>query len=163
MVVFFMRTVQMLQGLCTLLEVQLPFLRPFALRAQQALLAHSRETAALASPPPPPRAPPTSALQERTLRLLHALADTAEVVGAQVCLFVEGRCVVDAAAGRMGLVDARPVRPPPPRLSTPFTYFRPLPPLPSLPPPLQPHAPRLQPTLATPLRCGPTASSSSST
>ena len=49
--------------------------------------------------------------QERTLRLLHALADTAEVVGAQVCLFVEGRCVVDAAAGRMGLVDARPVRP----------------------------------------------------
>ena len=73
MVVFFMRTVQMLQGLCTLLEVQLPFLRPFALRAQQALLAHSRETAALASPPPPPRAPPTSALQERTLRLLHPL------------------------------------------------------------------------------------------
>ena len=49
--------------------------------------------------------------QERTLRLLHALADTAEVVGAQVCLFVEGRCVVDAAAGRTGLVDARPVRP----------------------------------------------------
>ena len=65
-VVFFMRTVQMLQGLCTLLEVQLPFLRPFAIRAQQALLAHSRETAALAPPLPPPRAPPTSALQERS-------------------------------------------------------------------------------------------------
>ena len=65
-------------------QVQLPFLRPFALRAQQALLAHSRETAALTPPLPPPRAPPASALQERTLRLLHALADTAEVVGAQV-------------------------------------------------------------------------------
>ena len=26
-------------------------------------------------------------VHERTLRLLHALADTAEVVGAQVCLF----------------------------------------------------------------------------
>ena len=39
-------------------------------------------------------------LQERTLRLLHALADTGEVVGAQVCLMAGGRCVVVGRAAR---------------------------------------------------------------
>ena len=43
------------------------------------------------------------------MRLLTALSDTDELLGAQVCLYRHGRLLVDAAAGRMGPVDPRPV------------------------------------------------------
>ena len=42
-VVYFFRTIDMLQGLCTRLEVSYPFLRPMASAAQQRLLKHSRQ------------------------------------------------------------------------------------------------------------------------
>ena len=53
---------------------------------------------------------PRTSLQERVLRLLTALADTDELLGAQVCVYRHGRLLVDAAMGRMGPVDPRPVQ-----------------------------------------------------
>ena len=57
-----------------------------------------------------PRASPTSSVQERVMRLMQALADTGELLGAQACLIVNGKVLVDAAAGQLGVVDPRPVR-----------------------------------------------------
>jgi len=162
-VVYFFRTIDMLQGLCTRLEVSYPFLRPMASAAQQRLLKHSRQqlldndastapptlpptpqshptppSRLLASPPLSQRgvtSPPSSSQrllspllsavgrpsvlrplasagpQQRTQQLLSALASTGELLGAQACLIVRGKMIVDASAGRMGTVDARPVQP----------------------------------------------------
>ena len=57
-----------------------------------------------------PRASPTSSVQERVMRLMQALVDTGELLGAQACLIVNGKVLVDAAAGQLGVVDPRPVR-----------------------------------------------------
>ena len=43
------------------------------------------------------------------MRLLTALCETGEVLGAQACLVCNGKTVVDAAAGVMGSIDPRPV------------------------------------------------------
>lgn len=117
-IAYFYRTLMMLQGLSTNLGVSLSFMPLLTRWASHTLLEHRRAatTAAAASPRappkvPPPVPPPRSALQERTLRLLHALVDTDAVLGAQVCLLHRGVLVVDAAVGRMGPVDPRPVRP----------------------------------------------------
>ena len=65
------------------------------------------------------RPAPKASLHERTLRLLHALSDSGELLGAQVCVVRHGHTLVDAAAGRMGPVDPRPVVP-----STLFQLFQ---------------------------------------
>ena len=44
------------------------------------------------------------------MRLMVALSDTGELLGCQACLVVNGKVLVDAAAGRMGPVNPRPVR-----------------------------------------------------
>ena len=76
-----------------------------------------RDGRATPASPPGVRAPdlavlraPTSALQERVLRLMHGLAATGELLGGQACLIHNGRLLVDVAAGTMGPVDPRPVR-----------------------------------------------------
>ena len=45
---------------------------------------------------------------------MRSLVDSGEILGAQCAVYVGGSCVVDAACGRLGPVDARPVRPAPP-------------------------------------------------
>ena len=45
------------------------------------------------------------------MRLLTALSDTGEILGAQACLVYNGKTVVDACAGVMGPIDPRPVAP----------------------------------------------------
>lgn len=82
--------------------------------AERTLLEHAKAhpravRLALTSSLPPPRPPPTSSLQERSLRLMHALEATGELLGAQLCLMLDGRRVVDVACGCMGPVDPRPV------------------------------------------------------
>ena len=57
------------------------------------------------------RASASAGPQQHAQQLLSALASTGELLGAQACLVVRGKTVVDASAGRMGTVDARPVRP----------------------------------------------------
>ncbi|KAL3918889.1 MAG: hypothetical protein SGPRY_005832 [Prymnesium sp.] len=92
---YFVRTVQMLQmlqGLCTLLQASVPLLKPMAACAERTLLEHAKAH---------PRA--------RSLRLMHALVATGELLGAQLCLMLDGRRVVDVACGCMGPVDPRPV------------------------------------------------------
>ena len=77
--------------------------------AAAAAAASSSAAAAAAASLPSPGWVPRSALQERVYRLLQALSDTGELLGAQVCLCRRGRVLVDAAFGRMGPVDPRPV------------------------------------------------------
>ena len=55
-----------------------------------------------------PSAVPSS-LHEKVLRLLHSLTESGHVLGAQCSVIQRGVPVVDAAAGRMGPVDPRPV------------------------------------------------------
>ena len=104
--------------------VKWDLVEPMATCASQALLTHARrqlqqlaeeagsasEAAAILGDAPPPRPPPTSGLQERVMRLMVALSDTGELLGCQACLVVNGKVLVDAAAGRMGPVNPRPVR-----------------------------------------------------
>ena len=93
-------------------QVSIQFMKPMAACAERTLLDHARLDLLQATQPPlpPPRPPPTTALQERVLRLMGALNATGEMLGAQVCLIYDGRCIVDAAFGMMGVVDPRPVR-----------------------------------------------------
>ena len=111
-VAYFYRTLMMLQGLATNLGVSLSFMPILSGWAAKTLLEHRRAQLQPSAPlrSPPPSAPPRSALQERALRLLHALADTDELLGAQVSLVRRGVVLVDAAVGRLGAVDPRPVR-----------------------------------------------------
>lgn len=126
----------MLQGLCTRLGVAVPFMQPMAQHAKATLLAHAAQQlralpvvasaapAALLREPsaplrPSPRVSLRASLHERVLHLLHALSDTGELLGGQVCVVHRGQTVVDAAAGRMGPVDPRPVQP-----STCFQLFQ---------------------------------------
>ena len=103
----------MLHTLCGQLHSDaVPLVTTLATCAAQALLAHAHSTMDVsASPSTPPRPAPASTLQERALRLMHALYDTGELLGAQGCLIVNGRVLVDAAAGQMSTIDPRPVRP----------------------------------------------------
>jgi aarF domain-containing kinase len=136
-VIFFVRALEMLQGLCTRLEVAVPFMRPMAQHAAATLLADAASkllTTALtttatagqrwlhvgqpssfrsasSSLKATLRPAPKASLHERTLRLLHAFSDSGELLGAQVCVVRSGHTLVDAAAGRMGPVDPRPVVP----------------------------------------------------
>lgn len=134
-VIFFVRTLEMLQGLCTRLQVTVPFMRPMAARARRVLLAHGaaqlKETGTGAGTggggAPPVRwhatrvssassllhrlSRPTTSLQERVAHLMHALVETGELLGGQCCLLQDGRPIVDVAAGRMGMIDPRPVAP----------------------------------------------------
>ena len=123
-IVFFFRTVEMLQGLCTLLGVATPFMRPMARHAQRHLLElaraeagadpadasspssspppfvardsaatasslsssslfHSREKATAAGSGAPPRGLLGASAHERVLRLMAALSDTGQLLGAQ--------------------------------------------------------------------------------
>ena len=128
-VVFFMKSIDMIQGLATRLGVQdVKLLAPMTTRARQTLLAHATASAHQHAPqlrsssandyqangwrPVGRLAPPVaSPAHERVLWLMHALVDTGQMLGGQCCVYLHGERVVDAAAGRMGPVDPRPVEP----------------------------------------------------
>ena len=55
-------------------------------------------------------AAPRSPLEERILRVLQAQLDTDVLLGAQVCAYRQGKCVLDASAGRLAPLDVRPVQ-----------------------------------------------------
>ena len=125
MCMYWLRTLTKLRALSAQLRCNSALLEPMITCATQTVLAHAR--AELAAPAATsvaataagastggaaatPRSPPTSALQERAMRLMAALSDTGEMLGGQACLIVNGKTVVDAAIGQMGAVDPRPVR-----------------------------------------------------
>ena len=133
-VVFFMRSVDMIQGLATRLGVHdVKFLEPMTTRARRTLLAHALATSAAheatsadaAKPqkysddshpgawrPVGLHTPPVaSPAHERVLWLMSALVETGEMLGGQCCVYLNGERLVDAAAGRMGPVDPRLVEP----------------------------------------------------
>ena len=123
-VIFFFRTVDMLQGMCARLRVGVPFMQPMAIHARRFLL----EQAAARLPPPtpsvhPPHAPPpphggraalrrsgsgamtrllaapSTPLQDRVAHLMHALAQTGSVAAAPATALAEGAAARGTAGG----------------------------------------------------------------
>ena len=111
-VMYWARTLAMVHSLCARLRSTTPFLVPMASYAAHSLLtdARARTPSAAASPPTPLRPSPSSSIHERVARLMHALYHTGELLGAQACLIVHGKVLVDASAGTMGTIDPRAVR-----------------------------------------------------
>ncbi|KJE88683.1 ABC1 family protein [Capsaspora owczarzaki ATCC 30864] len=107
--VFFFRVTQLLRGLCSAVDVRLPYLSVMTPYARLALLdkfPHSQHARHVVFPSPVP-----SSLDTRVRRLLHELHQREEFVGIQVAVFRQGVQIVDACAGTLGTVDPRPVRP----------------------------------------------------
>merc|ERR1719446_996405 len=97
-------------------------MKPMVCCAQTALLEESRRSlpstgiAPVGVAPPGVATPgaarslaPPSSLERRVIVRLDELAAKGKLLGAQVCLRLGGRAVVDVCAGRKGVVDARAV------------------------------------------------------
>merc|ERR1719446_1955497 len=97
-------------------------MKPMVCCAQTALLEESRRSlpstgrAPVGTAPPGVATPgaarslaPPSSLERRVIVRLDELAAKGKLLGAQVCLRLGGRAVVDVCAGRKGVVDARAV------------------------------------------------------
>eukprot|EP00168_Porphyra_purpurea_P015803 TRINITY_DN4948_c0_g1_i1.p1 TRINITY_DN4948_c0_g1~~TRINITY_DN4948_c0_g1_i1.p1 ORF type:complete len:702 (+),score=245.09 TRINITY_DN4948_c0_g1_i1:869-2974(+) len=118
--VFMLRSLGLLRGLCTQLRVRsayLPVMRTYAARA---LLDAVPEAERLTAPVHPSAAAAAESVKRRRLarRLHEALAKVLGVlyerdafVGMQVAVYFEGEPLVDLAAGRRGEYDPRPVTP----------------------------------------------------
>lgn len=117
-VLFFFRTVDCLQGLCSGLGVQLPFLSILAKHARLALLHE------IPSPARSPHAfmPACGTIGERTCigplqdqlgRLLSEFCRNGRALGVQACVVASGtggpRMLANVAAGILGPLDPRPI------------------------------------------------------
>ena len=118
--VFMLRALGLLRGLCTQLRVRsayLPVMRTYAARA---LLDAVPPAERLTAPVHPTAAAAADGVKRRRLarRLHDALAKVLGTlygrdafVGMQVAVYVEGEPLIDLAAGRRGEYDPRPVTP----------------------------------------------------
>jgi aarF domain-containing kinase len=103
---FFMRVTNLMHGLGARFQVRTPYLAIMAPFARQALLE---------------RYPPLSSviyassllspLEQSIRELLTSFHERGQLVGCQVCVYHEGRKVVDIASGTRGPVDRRPCTP----------------------------------------------------
>ncbi|CAE8595133.1 unnamed protein product, partial [Polarella glacialis] len=133
-IIFFMRMLQILRGLCVAMDAEgMPILQIFARHAQEALqkgskcqsLANrlrifagrdgrgsgkSRQECSERTQEPPKVATALDAtLEGRLRRRLDDLVARRKVVGAQVAVIQAGRLVCDVAVGTLSTIDARPV------------------------------------------------------
>eukprot|EP00210_Caulerpa_lentillifera_P007134 g6826.t1 len=108
--VFFTRVIGLLKGLCSMLEVQYPYLKLTATIARQTLLGTYAEKDHAKSLFYPESAAST-ALQDDIKSTLMEVDSKGELLGLQVAAFHNGECVVDIAAGKLSMTDPRPVQP----------------------------------------------------
>ena len=116
---FFFRTTGLLRGLCSTLEVEQQYLKIMATAAKRALCSRFPEV--VANPPPLLWSEPKHhqqmddgrhhELQARLGQILTALHEDGELVGAQVCVYHQGRECASVCCGTLGKVDPRPVQP----------------------------------------------------
>lgn len=106
-IVMFGRMLQILRGLCTSMDAdQMPVLQIFTRHARNFLWMNSLSPL---SSPYTLRASPSTRLQARLQACLERLLTESRIVGAQVAVLRDGVCVVDACAGTLSTIDARPV------------------------------------------------------
>jgi len=132
-IIFFMRMLQILRGLCVSVEAQgMPILQIFARHAKEALIEGSKKQSLVnrlqvfagrevwsrntVTPPSPWMSTTTLnspakivALEARLKKRLAALLEQQKIVGAQVAVLQGGRSVADVCMGNLSSIDARPV------------------------------------------------------
>lgn len=119
--VFMLRSLGLLRGLCTQLRVRsayLPVMRTYAERAlrdavpvAERLTAPVHPSAGRVADGGVGRRRLARRLRETLTKVLTALYERDAFVGMQVCVYYEGEPLVDLAAGRRGEYDPRPVTP----------------------------------------------------
>lgn len=105
---FLFRMLGLIRGLCTTLEVKLPYLEIMADYAQKGLvLGYDRKLRAtrLLSLPARPPLP----LEVKLQRLLLSLCGSRKLLGVQVVLVRRGQMILNLAGGVRGATDPRPV------------------------------------------------------
>ncbi|KAG0571499.1 hypothetical protein KC19_VG016500 [Ceratodon purpureus] len=112
-IVFFMRVLNLLRGLSSMLAAKVVYLevmRPFA---ETALFSgnvlksgRSLETESWIH-----KSPSHSSVESKLRELLLNLGREDQILGAQVCVYKDGKVIVDTAAGVLGKFDPRPVLP----------------------------------------------------
>ena len=118
--VFMLRALGLLRGLCTQLRVRSAYLTVMRTYAARALLEAVPPAERLTSPVHPTAAAVAEGVKRRRLarrlhdalaKVLGALYARDAFVGMQVAVYFEGEPLVDLAAGRRGEYDPRPVTP----------------------------------------------------
>eukprot|EP00184_Porphyridium_aerugineum_P003637 CAMPEP_0184693252 /NCGR_PEP_ID=MMETSP0313-20130426/1519_1 /TAXON_ID=2792 /ORGANISM="Porphyridium aerugineum, Strain SAG 1380-2" /LENGTH=1141 /DNA_ID=CAMNT_0027151283 /DNA_START=117 /DNA_END=3542 /DNA_ORIENTATION=- len=96
--IFFSRMLFLIRGLATRLGVRQSYLTILSPFARKALEDHARSVAA-AQPAIPAFMPLVPRLQKRIIYALQKLAQTGIVTGVQVCMFKDGKCIVNLPFG----------------------------------------------------------------
>ncbi|XP_058113531.1 uncharacterized protein LOC131256618 [Magnolia sinica] len=107
--VIFMRVINLLRGLSSLLNVSIVYLdimRPFA----ESALRGSIRTGSAMDAQWIYNTPVLSDVEAKLRKLLVELGND-KILGIQVCAYKDGRVVIDSAAGMLGRYDPRPVQP----------------------------------------------------
>lgn len=107
--VFFFRVTFLLRGLCTELNVRLPYLTIMTPYARLALIDSfpvSQHASTVIY-----RSPTLSTLEIKVRQLLAVLHEKEAFIGIQVAVYQRGVKIVDTCAGTLGTVDPRPVKP----------------------------------------------------
>jgi aarF domain-containing kinase len=111
---FFIRALDLLRGLCSCLSVVQSPMQIFGEVAKQAFAASLRDNAQLSSnfvPTSVVERGHTSSVQGGILQKLRELADEGEILGCQVCVTRRGKMVANIAFGPQGREDPRDVQP----------------------------------------------------
>eukprot|EP01135_Chromosphaera_perkinsii_P011221 Nk52_evm2s2367 gene=Nk52_evmTU2s2367 len=105
--VFYVRVMALLRGLCASMEVSIPFLKVFSPYAELSMLnIYPLEQHAFHVVYP---SESLSLFEAKLKNFLLKLSSDSDFLGLQVCIYKDGRKVADAAAGVMGTGDPRPV------------------------------------------------------
>lgn len=106
---FFLRVTLLLRGLCSSLNVTLPYLSILSPYAKLTLVQRVplQEHATNVIYPSPILSP----LEQSLRRVLHRLYVTKKIIGCQVAVYHKQELIVNLSSGLMGRTDPRPVRP----------------------------------------------------
>jgi aarF domain-containing kinase len=112
-IVFFMRVLNLLRGLSSMLGgrvVYLEVMRPFA---ETALFSGNvlRSGRMLETESWVHKSPSHSSVETKLRELLLNLGREDQILGVQVCVYKDGQAIIDTAGGVLGKFDPRPVQP----------------------------------------------------
>jgi len=109
--VFFVRVIGLLKGLCSSMEVRYPYLKTTAAVALETLknaISKEDQAAGLFNAD---TLVPSGGLQNTVLEALKELNTKEQLLGMQVAAMHKGSFIVDVSAGTLGVADPRPVEP----------------------------------------------------
>lgn len=109
--VFFVRVIGLLKGLCSSMEVRYPYLKTTAAVALETLKNAVEKEKQAAGLIHPISLVSSSPLQAKVLEVLNRLDAQDQLLGMQIAAMHKGSFVVDVSAGTLGVADPRPVQP----------------------------------------------------